>query len=104
MSSSETESTEQSVPSSSTSSSVLKQYFSYSIDKDKVKFGKCLLCENEKKVKKFIKMKDSNTSGLKKHLLSCHSKIYNDIYKKEITSPQLTRGQPMINQAFEQVA
>lgn len=53
MSSSETESTEQSVPGSSTSS-VLKKYFFYSIDKDKVKFGKCLICENEKKVKKFF--------------------------------------------------
>jgi hypothetical protein len=103
MSSSETENTEQSVPSSSTSS-VLKKYFSYSIDKDKIKFGKCLICESEKKVKKFIKMKDSNTSGLKKHLLSCHQKIYTDAYnKKEITRPQLVKGQLTINEAFQQV-
>jgi len=48
MSDSETESTEQSVPSSS---NVLKKYFSYSIDKDKIKFGKCLICESEKSKK-----------------------------------------------------
>lgn len=98
MSSSETESMEQSAPSSS---NILKKYFSYSIDKDKMKFGKCLICESEKKVKKFIKMKDSNTSGLKKHLLSCHPKVYNDAYKKEITP--LANKQLTIEQAFQQV-
>lgn len=82
---------------------ILKKYFSYSIDKNKIKFGKCLICKSEKKVKKFFKMKDSNTSGLKKHLLSCHPKIYNDIYKKEITLPQVTNGQQTIDQAFRQV-
>lgn len=49
-------------------------------------------------------MKNSNTSGLKKHLLSCHPKVYNDAYKKEITPPQLANGQLTINQAFQQVA
>jgi len=102
MSSSETESTEQSVLGSSTSS-VLKKYFSYSTNKDKVKFGKCLICEIKKKIEKFIKMKDSNTSGSKKHLLSCHSTVYNKIYKKEITPSQVTNRQLTINQAFQQV-
>lgn len=98
MSSLETESMEQ---SASSSSNVLKKYFSYSIDENKIKFGKCLICENEKKVKKFIKMKDSNASGLKKHLLSCHPKVYNDAYKKEITP--LANKQLMIEQTFQQV-
>lgn len=88
-SSSETESTEQSVSSSSTSSqsgqsNVWRNYFSYSRDKDNVK--------------------DSNTSGLRKHLLSCHPKIYNDAFKMKITSQssqQLANKQLTINQAFQ---
>jgi len=48
-------------------------------------------------------MKDSNTSGLKKYLLSYHSTVYNKIYKKEITPSQVTNRQLTINQAFQQV-
>lgn len=75
---------------------VLKKYFLYIVE-EKEKFGKCLICEREKKSKKLIKMKDSNTTGLKKHLMSCHKEIFNKIFKKD-------DGQLTIKQSIEQAS
>jgi len=51
-----------------------------------MKFGECLICKRKKNVQKLIKMKDSNTSSLRRHVLSCHPKIYNNAFKMKITA------------------
>lgn len=49
------------------------------VDDKKEKFGICKLCE-EQKIKKIIKMKHSNTTGLKRHLKIAHRKDFDKLY------------------------
>ena len=55
-----------------------KTYFKYET-KNNDKIGVCLLCQKEN-VTKEIKMKNSNTTGLKKHLAKDHKKAYEDLF------------------------
>jgi len=57
----------------------LKEYYNINIDNKNEKFGICKLCEQQKR-KKVIKMKHSNTTGLKKHLKIAHEKEFNILY------------------------
>ena len=52
--------------------------FEYSTT-DSEKFGKCILCA-EKKIPKIIKMKNANTTGLKKHLRCKHRKVFEKMF------------------------
>lgn len=73
-----------------------KKYFKYEkIEGDK--HGKCLTCERNKKTK-YIKMKDHNTSGLKKHLRSCHKSLFSQEFGDSNTLP----NQRTIKEAFMQ--
>lgn len=59
----------------------LKDYFNF--DKiDGIKHGQCLLCGKNKKgvFKCTIPMKQSNTSGLKSHILRYHKKEYDIVF------------------------
>ena len=55
-----------------------KSYFKYEI-KNNCKDGICLLCAKEN-INKRIKMKNSNTTGLKKHLERSHKKVYQELF------------------------
>lgn len=44
------------------------------------KFAKCLECKKTNESEKIIKMKNSNTSGVKRHIENCHSDAYAEIY------------------------
>lgn len=55
-----------------------KDYFKYET-KNNDKIGVCLLCQ-KKNIIKEIKMKNSNTTGLKKHLKNSHKKAYEDLF------------------------
>jgi len=48
--------------------------------KNNDKVGVCLLCQKENNVIKEIKMKNSNTTGLKKHLQKCHKKAFENLF------------------------
>lgn len=48
----------------------------------------CLLCEKSK-VKKIISRKDNNTTGMKRHLLTTHSKAYEEIYGNLVSTQKL---------------
>lgn len=61
-------------PSDTYGFSKYKQWFIYSAP-DGEKQAMCKICKKEKKVDKYIKMKNYNTSGLKKHLQTCHKHI-----------------------------
>lgn len=69
---------EQSPESSAESKSLRKvsDYFEYTTLEDE-KVGKCRLCKGKNKI---IKMKNSNTSGLRKHLSSMHKKAFTEMY------------------------
>jgi len=56
-----------------------KTYFRYET-KNNDKVGVCLLCQKENNVIKEIKMKNSNTTGLKKHLQKCHKKAFENLF------------------------
>lgn len=58
----------------------LKTFFDYKFI-DNMKYGKCKLC-----VKDMIKMKNSNTTGLKMHLFRNHKKEHDIIYGKQMDS------------------
>lgn len=53
----------------------------------------CLVCEKSK-VKKIISRKDNNTTGMKRHLMTAHSKSYEEIFgsstsiQKSVSSDQ----------------
>lgn len=53
----------------------------------------CLVCEKSKKIK-IISRKDNNTTGMKRHLLTAHSKAYEEVYgnstsiQKSVSSAQ----------------
>lgn len=55
-----------------------KTYFRYETKNDD-KVGVCLLCKKENIIKE-IKMENSNTTGLKKHLEKNHKKAYEDLF------------------------
>ena len=61
--------------------SEMKDYFEY-IFKDKLKYGNCKICGKNEKGEYLItiKMKDSNTSGVKNHLKKKHLKEYEKIF------------------------
>lgn len=68
----------------SSSSSTLQRtklsvYYNVDVDDKKEKYGICKLCE-EQKVKKIIKIKHSNTTGLKRHLKIAHRKEFDKLY------------------------
>lgn len=72
-----------------------KTYFKYET-KNNDKIGVCLLCQ-EKNVIKEIKIKNSNTTGLKKHLEKSHQKAYEDLFGKTIKDKILPEKQKTIN-------
>lgn len=68
----------------------LKTYFDYKFI-DNMKFGKCKLCDKD-----MIKMKGSNTSGLKLHLSRNHKKEHDLIYNKQIDSKSQNKLDSMV--------
>lgn len=56
-----------------------KSYFFRYETKNNDKVGTCLLCQKENMIKE-IKMKNSNTTGLKKHLEKNHKKVYENLF------------------------
>ena len=65
--------------------------------KNNDKVGVCLLCQ-DKNVIKEIKMKNSNTTGLKKHLERNHKKAYEDLFgSKTIKDKILSKKQNTID-------
>ncbi|KAL0098874.1 hypothetical protein PUN28_020861 [Cardiocondyla obscurior] len=57
----------------------LSIYYNVDVDDKKEKFGVCKLCK-EQKVKKIIKMNNSNITGLKRHLKIAHKKEFDKLY------------------------
>lgn len=54
-------------------------YYQYSKNELQEKIGICQLCK-KKGINKLIKMKNSNTTGLKCHLQSCHKTLFTQIF------------------------
>ena len=69
-------------PSASPSKINFRNYFSYAKNQNEEKIGRCLLCKANK-VMKQVKMKNSNTSGLKYHLSKDHRKEYEILFKTQ---------------------
>lgn len=44
------------------------------------KFAKCLQCQKLNGTEKILKMKNGNTSGIKRHIENFHSDFYTEIY------------------------
>lgn len=70
------------------------QFFQY--HKDDEPCATCMLCQKHK-VKKVIKMKQGNTSGLKKHLNAAHKSEYNKLFGEKASS---LKGQHKITALF----
>lgn len=66
----------------------LNGIFNYGTDTDGQKFAKCTLCENSKGLGKIIKMKNGNTSGIKRHIQSSHKEFFEEIYGENISLKQ----------------
>lgn len=67
-----------------------KTYFLYSKDETGEKIGICNLCR-DKKVEKNVKMKNGNTSGLKKHLNIYHPQEYKLLFGHITAKKQVTK-------------
>lgn len=63
------------------------KYFQY--DKQGQQTAKCLLCE-QKNMEKILKMKDGNTSSLRKHLLAKHKTQYDELIGCRVPKNQST--------------
>lgn len=62
-----------------------QQYFKFKKPPNSLKIGICQECEpREGPSRGEIKMKDSNTSGLKRHLEIYHEKIYESLFGKPV--------------------
>ncbi|KYN02294.1 hypothetical protein ALC62_06891 [Cyphomyrmex costatus] len=75
---------------SPSTSSVLNYKIHFKVSGLKDKIGVCLLCE-KKNIDRKIKMKNANTTGLKRHLERYHKDIYDSKFakNKEATLDQL---------------
>ena len=63
----------------------LSNFFEYNHDEAGIKYAFCKLCKN-KNLDVKIKMKDSNTSGVNKHLMTNHKKEYCDFFPDKKTA------------------
>lgn len=84
----------------------LKTYFNY--DKiNKIKYGLCLICgkDGKDKFKTSIKMIDSNTSGLKSHLMRKHKEEYKKLFGKtdseSVKATPVSKTQKTLDSAIE---
>ena len=72
----------------------VKGFFHFEMENN-FKIGVCKLCST----RKCIKMKDSNTSGLKKHLKSIHRNSYEEIFGVNVNVAE--KGQLKLEDAFK---
>lgn len=72
----------------------LKDYFEYSVA-NKIKHGHCKLCgtDNNDRYIVNIRMKDSNTSGIRAHLKRKHLKEYEKVYPTDSNSAPVCKSQ-----------
>ena len=69
----------------------LRKIFNYGRDTNGDKYGKCIECLKSRGFERIIKMKNSNTSGIKSHLKIHHW----DLFKKIYTEPSISNTQVM---------
>jgi hypothetical protein len=91
------EATEDESPSTSSAPNY-KIYFKVSGLKDKI--GVCLLCE-KKNIDRKIKMKNGNTTGLKRHIERHHKDIYESKFAK---NKEATPDQKKLTDMFSRVS
>lgn len=58
-----------------------RKYFTY-VTTAVSKFGVCKLCRENSGIRAEIKMKQSNTTGLKRHLMVKHLEVYESLFGK----------------------
>ena len=73
------------IQNASTSKINYQTYFFYGRNQNQEKIGRCLLCQ-AKNVIKEVKMKNSNTSGLKFHLNKDHRKEYEILFGTQLST------------------
>lgn len=73
----------------------LSLFFNMDRDDKKNKFGTCKLYKQQKIIKN-IKMKDFNTTGLKRHLKNTHGKEFRQLYGLTSKHQQLLNFQPKV--------
>ena len=82
----------------------LKYYFTYN-KIENVKYGMCSLCGQDPKgnFKTSIKMKNSNTSGLKSHLKRHHKKEFDQLFPIDTSSKKsvLPKSQPTLDSVLK---
>ena len=69
----------------------LKKIFNYERDINGEKYGKCIKCLRSRGFETIIKMKNSNTSGIKCHLKVHHWDLFEQIYNE----PSISKTQVM---------
>ena len=72
-----------------------RKYFTYETTAVS-KFGVCQLCRENSGIRTEIKMKQSNTTGLKRHLMVKHVEVYESLFGKRpaaISSAGALQGQ-----------
>ena len=90
-------------PTASTSKINYQNYFSYGKNQNEEKIGRCLLCK-AKTVIKEVKMKNSNTSGLKFHLNKDHRKEYEILFGTQSLQKTLPANQKTLDVLYPTVS
>lgn len=70
-----------------TKSSKFREFFELIDEKDNIS-GACKICAKSKKIVK-IKMKNRNTSGLRKHLSATHKKEFHQLFPQKVPSTNI---------------